>query len=219
MNYSRLLTQSPEDLTQLENILTSFVSTQRLLKRPIRSNDHSDVIAARILTEFTEGNKNHIYISGSFVDGTLVTICVGIKMYPFIKNIHSNSLPIWIMWLMYSTEPMLSNPSQKIFEAGTHLVRKMELDGYYTFYQSFKFPNYKTVEECQNYIDNSFSKMSVMDRYVNLLEYVHSEDTTNDQIPFEFFKSCLGAAHITHNRKMCITSHHLKNEYRNFKIK
>lgn len=217
MNYSRLLTHSNEDLVQLKTVLDSFVNDQHSLTRPLRITEHSKLLAARIIDEFNEANKDSVYISGSFINDRLVTICVGMKFYPYIKSASRNALPSWIMLLIYSTEPKLNNPSQKIFEAGTHLVRKMEEDGLYTFYQTFKFPNYKTIEKCRSYIDSSFSKMTIMDRYINLLEYIHNEDDTYENIPFNFFKHCIGRV-LTHNRKICITSHHLKNEYRNFKI-
>lgn len=215
MIVNRLLTLA--DKPQLKDILDSFVLSTDV-KFSVRSIEHNRGLANFILDHFIEEYSDSMVVSGSFIDGKLIRICVGSKFHPYFKVALKNAIPSWVLVLMYSRDITISNPATRIFDTGTHLVRYMESQGFYTFYQFYKFPNLNSVADYQKYINNYFSKMSIMDRYVNLLEYVLHEDTNVSEIPFGIYRDLIANILEKRSRKLCITSHHLKNEYRNFNL-
>lgn len=219
MSDSRLLDyRIAGDFEALKSILDFYVDTQSTIRNSAWLPVQAEIIRKNVLESFTDSAANNFLVSGTFENNQLETICVGTTFNSYMPFVKANFMPSWIMYLMCSRDISFSNPASKIFNAGTHLVRHMESIGYTSFYQIFKFPNLRSNEDICKYIDKSFEQMSVMDRYVNLIEYIHLEDRLNDEsMKFILHRYMLGR-NFSGNRKICITSHHLKNEYRKFDL-
>lgn len=211
----RLLNYSDNDLKLLYDILDHYLIYQSKLKNPIRNFDRCEYLVKFLKTKFTEDYPKLIYIGAKIEDNNIIDLVVGTKLHA----IHQKYLckrPEWLLSLIYSRYINFSNPNYKIHNTGITVVRQMEKDNFYTFWQCMKFPKYHTNEQYANYISNVYEKTTIMDRYINILEYVLTEDMNINSIPFLFYKNFFNGS--TQHRNMCICSHHLKNEYRTYNL-
>jgi hypothetical protein len=212
---SRLLDSSNDtDVAALHEILDYYQDIQKTLKNPLRTEDRVRQTNNFIKKTFVPEYRDAVYVSGTFVNGELRDIFAGHKPHAF-PGIPYNYRPTWFFSLVVSKDITLVNPSKKVFNVGSLVVRKMEQEGYYSYFSTVKFPNhYTTNEQCVNYIRNIFTKTYDLDRYEPMLEYVLWKDQDVNEVPFQFYKSMLEGT--THNKNACIVSFHLKPEYRNF---
>jgi hypothetical protein len=210
----RLLTYSQNDFKLLNEILDDFLLYQSKLARPIRNLDRSEKLVSFVKEKFVEKFEGDMYISAKIEDDKILDVAIGTKLHTLYGPTNKNRRPEWLFSMIYSKEKDFYNPNKKIFNTGSLVVRRMEEDKFYTFWQCMKFPDYKTNEECINFIKNIYEKTIIMDRYTNILEYVLTKDRNVDEVPFSFYKGFL--INTTRNRNMCICSHHLKAEYRKF---
>ena len=212
---SRLLDPTNSaDVSSLHEILDYYYDSQKKSKNPLRTPERVKQTIDFIKKTFAPEYRDAVYVSGTFVDGELRDAFIGNKPHAY-PGIPYNYRPTWFFSLVISRDIKLANPSKKVFNVGSLVVRKMEQEGYYSYFSTVKFPgHYTTNEQCVNYIQNIFTKTYDLDRYEPMLEYVLWKDQTVDDVPFQFYKSMLEG--VTNNKNACIVSFHLKPEYRNF---
>jgi hypothetical protein len=210
-NEIRLLDPSNEnDQRMLSDVLDHLLNYEKHAVSRERTLEQWERTINFVKSKFNLENKNEIYITGNIVNNEIIDLSAGCKWMLFNKV---NLRPEWIHIIVYSRDKNIRSPMNKIRETGATTVQRFEKDRYYHFWQCMRFPNLKTNKECQSYIDDHFDKKIDMHRYINILEYVHFKGKSFDSIPRFFTKFFEGT---TGNKNMCLTSHHLRAEYRTF---
>jgi hypothetical protein len=92
----------------------------------------------------------------------------------------------------------------------------MEKQKYYSFYQFFKCPIKAGALDISLKVEKLFENFSIMHRYHNLLEYVVKKDTELKDCKPGLLKCLVVGRNKQSGRQIILTSHHLKNEYRDF---
>jgi hypothetical protein len=204
------------DFEILKEILNEYLTDAELQPNYIWSIECVTSIVDHILKNFNPNNKNHMFIGGTFCDGKLITIFVGEKMGLYLDYKDIDALSYWFTLLIYSRTKSLSNPAIKIFDAGTLVVQEMEKQKYYAFYQFFKCPIKVGALDISSKVEKLFENFSIMNRYHNLLEYLVKKDTELKDCNTNLLKRLITGRNRKSGRQIILTSHHLKNEYRDF---
>jgi len=212
----RLLDHSNEnDVKAFHKVLDHLVEYEKKNKLPIRSIERTLEIVELHKAKFTPEFANDIVVGAKLIDGVIVDVFAGFKLHLLRGlNFPKNQTPIWFQSIWHSTYHEFKSPEEKKRNVALLVVKKMEEDGYYTWYNCIKFPNYTTEEECANFVDRVVEKNFNQTRYITHLEYVFWKGQNVEEIPFSFYRGILRGA--THNRNMCVLSHHLRPELRKF---
>ena len=207
------------DLVQLRNILNHYLEDSRTRPNQVWSETAATNTIGRMLINFNVLFKDHIVISGAFNDGTLERIYIGEKIGMYLQETSNpDGYPYWFTTLIYSKNKKIKNKHTELHDIATLVVREMERQRYYTFFTLIKCPA-KGNKDPLKQIENNFP-FSVMPRYHNIIEAIIDSGESADNIKMrgQFFKIIVtdSARNKNTNSRLMLSSHHLKNEYRDF---
>jgi hypothetical protein len=212
----RLLDHNNEnDVKAFHKVLDHLIEYERQNKMPIRSLERNQEIVDFHKSKFNPEHANDIVVGAKLIDGVIVDVFAGFKLH-LLKGFPKDLMSVWFQSVWHSTHYEFKTPEEKKRNVALLVVKKMEEQGYFTWYNCIKFPNYKTEEECANFVDRVIEKNFNQTRYITHLEYVLWKDQDIESVPFSFYKGILRGA--TQNRNMCILSHHLRPELRKFTL-
>ena len=202
-----------DDVLAFHRVLDQHIDHEKQNKMLIRSLERKQEIINFHKSKFIPEHADDIAVGAKLIDGVIVDVFVGYKLH--LHGWPKNFMSTWQQSIWYSTHHEWKSPEKKQTEVGILVANKMEEQGYYSWYHSIKFPNYKTQEECVNYVSRVVKKtLHESERYSTYIEYIHWKDQDEENIPFVFYKGMLKG--VTQNRNMCVLSHHLKLEHRKF---
>jgi hypothetical protein len=207
------------DLLQLRDILNHYLEDSRTRPNQVWSETAATNTLGRILINFNVLFKDHIIISGAFNDGVLEKIYIGEKISMYLQETSTpNGYPYWFTSLIYSKNKTIKNTHKDLHDIATLVVREMERQRYYTFFTLIKCPA-KGNKDPLKQIENNFP-FSVMPRYHNVIEAIINPGDKAEDIKLKdiFLKTAFtDSARNRHaDKKLMLSSHHLKNEYRDF---
>jgi hypothetical protein len=217
---TRLLDPSNKsDLLQLQDILNHYLKDSQSRPNQVWSETAATNTISRMLINFNIIFKKDIIISGSFHDGVLEKIYIGEKIAMYLDEIYTpDSYPYWFTSLIYSKNKTIKNTHNDLHDIATLVVQEMEKQRYYTFFTLIKCP-VKVNKDFLKQIENNFP-FSVMPRYHNVVEAIINPGDKAEDIKMKghFFKiiAADSARNKYTNHKLMLSSHHLKNEYRDF---
>jgi hypothetical protein len=205
------------DLLQLRDILNHYLEDSQSRPNQVWSETAATNTIGRMLINFNILFKNHIFISGTFNNGVLEKIYIGEKLAMYLdESTEPDRWPYWFTSLIYSKDKQIKNTHGDLHDIATLVVREMEKQRYYTFFTLIKCP----VKHNKNFlrqIENNFP-FSVMPRYHNVVETIINPSDSARDINSQFFKifAADSARNKNTNHRLMLSSHHLKNEYRDF---
>jgi hypothetical protein len=207
------------DLVQLRDILNHYLEDSQARPNQVWSEIAATNTIGRMLINFNVLFKDHIIISGAFNDGELEKIYIGEKISMYLQETSTpDGYPYWFTSLIYSKNKKIKNTHKELHDIATLVVREMERQRYYTFFTLIKCPA-KGNKDPLKQIENNFP-FSVMPRYYNVLEAIINPGDKVEDIKMKghFFETVFtDSARNKHaNKKLMLSSHHLKNEYRDF---
>lgn len=215
---TRLLDPSNKsDLLQLRDILNHYLEDSRTRPNQVWSETAATNTIGRMLINFNVLFKKHIFISGSFNDGVLEKIYIGEKLAMYLEETSNpDKWPYWFTSLIYSKDKKIKNTHSDLHDIATLVVREMEKQKYYSFFTFIKFP-VKKQKKFMEQLENNFP-FSIMPRYHNIVEAIIDSSVKADDISNYFLKTFATdtARNLNTNHKLMFSSHHLKNEYRDF---
>lgn len=219
---TRLLDPSnPSDVQQLDEILDHWCNDLTNRPNQIWSDEAGVLSLIRIKKHFTENNKNHILIGGLFNSGILEDIYVGEKLAIYLNDSSNpDKWPYWITSLVYSKSKSLADPHKKLFQIGVHVIRRMEKLNYYSFLNFLKLPIKVNTDDLVKRLDYNLP-FSALPSYHSFVEAIINPDDKPEDMPNSYARLLLG--YVSRNpqskSKLILTSHHLKNEFRDFTVR
>jgi hypothetical protein len=215
---TRLLDPSNKsDVAQLSEILNHYLEDSRTRPNQVWSETAATNTIGRMFINFNERFKKHIFIAGEFDNGVLEKIYIGEKLAMYLEEVtNPDRWPYWFTSLIYSKNKKIKNTHNELHDIATLVVREMEKQRYYSFFTFIKFP-IKRQKNFVEQIDSNFP-FSIMPRYYNVIEAIIDSSVSADQISSQFLKIFAAdtARNLNTNHKLMLSSHHLKNEYRDF---
>jgi len=207
------------DLLQLRDILNHYLEDSRTRPNQVWSEIAATNTIGRMLINFNVLFKDHIVISGAFNNGELEKIYIGEKISMYLQETtNPDGYPYWFTTLIYSKDKQIKNTHTELHDIATLVVREMERQRYYTFFTLIKCP-VKGNKDPLKQIENNFP-FAVMPRYHNIIEAIIDPKQNADDIKMrgQFFKIILtdSARNKNTNNRLMLSSHHLKNEHRDF---